>query len=271
MKIFFYILIILGLISCQSNNNQKVLGKEKNSKSKDLIGTWGLSNYLDSIVATKEVAKYRLQSPSWFGILIEIEEDSIKTNGSIIEIETKLLNKKDTLAIFDSWVGKWMLLKKQKNLILKQFPNQENIDSSIYTYNRRDDLKEMTEHLDSVNNFSSSMTKYLNKEIISGTYLNLKTTTKVVFLENGKLNGIGNFTEFEVRNYFGTLHPHKNLDVLFLINETEDLVQHYNWRFEDNNLVLTKFENEIINRNGKDAITDDFVLGKETIKLKKVY
>lgn len=269
MKIVFYILVILGIISCLSNNNQKDSDNENISPSKDLIGTWGLSNYLDSIVAKKEVAKYRLQSPSWFGILLEISPDSIKSYGSITEIETRLLNKKDTLAIFDSWVGKWMLLKNQGNLILKQFPNQENTDSSIYVYHQRNDLNEMTKNLDKVHKLSSNMTHYLNKEIISGIYLNQKTNSKVEFLANGKLKGIGNFMEYEVRNYFGTLHPYKNFDVLFLWNRKEDSMQQYNWRFERDNLVLTEFENELVKRNGKDVITDYFVLGKRIIKLKK--
>lgn len=262
--------MVLGMISCQSNNNQEESFNETVPQSKNLTGIWGLSNYLDSIVAKKEIAKYRLQPPSWFGILLEINEDSIKSFGSIIEIETKLINKKDTLAIFDSF-GKWMLLKNQENLILKQFPNQENIDTSIYVYNQRDDLKEMTDDLDKIHKLSSSMTKYLNKEIISGTYLNQKTNTRIEFLENGELNGIGHFTEYEVRNYFGTLHPHKNLDVLFLWNNMENLMQQYNFKFEGKNLVLTKFENEIIKINGKDVMTDYFVLGKKILKLKKEY
>jgi len=269
MKRLLYILIILGIISCQSNNNHKESEKENVSQSNDLIGTWGLTNYLDSIVTNKEVAKYRLLSPSWFGILLEVNEDSIISYGSIIEIETRLLNKKDTLAILDSWCGKWMLLQNQENLFLKQFPNQEDVDTTIYVYNQRDDLKEMIENLDKVHKLSSSMTKFLNEEIISGTYLNQKTNTKVEFLETGELNGINGFTEYEVRNYFGTLHPHKNLDVLSLKNKREDLPKQYNWKFEGDNLVLTEFENEIVKRNGEDVMTDYFILGKEIINLKK--
>lgn len=269
MKRLYYILIIVGTISCQSNYNQKELQNENFSIPKELIGTWGLSNYLDSVIIKKEVAKYRLQSPSWFGILLEISEDSIISYGSIIEIETRLHNKKDTLAILDSWCGKWMLIQNQKNLLLKQFPNQEDLDTTIYIYNKRDDLRDMTENLDKVHKLSSSMTKFLNEEIISGTYLNQKTNTKVKFLESGELKGLGDFTEYEVRNYFGTLHPHKNLDVLLLKNKTEDLMKQYNWKFEGDNLVLTEFKNEIIKRNEEDMMTDYFVLGKEIINLQK--
>ena len=269
MKRLYYILIIIGTISCQLNYNQKEFQNENVSISRELIGTWGLSNYLDSIIIKKEVAKYRLQSPSWFGILLEVSEDSIISYGSIIEIEAGLLNKRDTLAILDSWVGKWMLLQKQNKLLLKQFPNQEDVDTTIYIYNKRDDLKGMTEDLSIIHKISSNMTKFLNEEIISGTYLNQKTNTKVEFLKNGELNGIDDFTEYEVRNYFGTLHLHKNLDVLFLKNKTEGLVKQYNWKFEGDNLVLTEFKNETIERNGKDVMTDYFVLGKEIIDLKK--
>jgi len=73
------IILILGttmLIACNSSTQKdksgtnQIANSEKTEEPKpNLNGVWGLTNYLDTIVQNKEVAKYRLQAPSWFGIL----------------------------------------------------------------------------------------------------------------------------------------------------------------------------------------------------------
>ena len=268
-KKWIYALIIMGVISCQLNDNQNKSDAKNSSQKRDLVGTWGLSNYLDSIIINKKIAKYRLQPPSWFGILLEIKKDSIYLYGSLMEVETELINKEDTVAILNSFEGGWMLLRNQNNLLLKQFPYQENLDTSIYIYRQRTDLKEMTKNLDRVHKISSNVTKYFNKEILYGTYIDQMTNNKVEFLETGKLKGIDGFSEYEIRNYFGTLHPYKNKDVLFLRNRKEDSIKQFNWKFEGDILILREFVHEMIQRNGEDVLTDYFVLGDEIIILKK--
>jgi len=76
---------------------------------------------------------------------------------------------------------------------------------------------------------------------------------------NGKLEGWDGFDLYKVRNYFGTSHPHKNLDVITFTNQGNDKYKQYNWVFSGNELTLTEFV-----RDG-----DDMILGKEKIILKK--
>lgn len=267
MQKLINLLIILSFASCQSTSQNEESFQNKLSVPTELMGTWGLSNYLDSIVLHKEVAKYRMQFPAWFGIILEIKNDSLFSYGSITDIETPIIQNKDTIAIIDSGFGKWMLLNQQQNLLLKQFPHQETKDTNIYIYHKREDLATMTKKLDDVHKISSNLTQYFNKKLIAGTYTNQKNNSKVEFLENGKLSGFANFNRYEVRNYFGTYHPYKNFDVIFLKNEVEDLVVSFNWQFEGDHLVLCKFVDEKIKINGKEEMTEYFIPGKKSFIL----
>ncbi|KAB1159744.1 hypothetical protein F7018_05395 [Tenacibaculum aiptasiae] len=243
----------------------------------ELSGIWGLNNYFDKILADKKIAKHRLQVPTWFAILLEIKNDSLKSYGSIIKLRYKLNYTSDTLALFDSFRGNYALLKENDNLLLTQLPNQERIDSIKYIFSKRNDLRKLLKHQDSIYNFildknekidgiEKSITRYFNEKIISGTYT--YNNKIVVFDKNGDLKNFDKFNKYEVRNYFGTLHPHKNLDVITLINSENDEYQQFNWKFENDKLILTEFVNEIIIDKEKKVVTDDFVLGKNKIELK---
>lgn len=271
-------MIICLFINCDLSRK-----KEKNELTKlqsnqtELNGIWGLNNYFDKILTDKQIAKYRIQPPTWFAILLEIKNDSLKSYGSIMKLNYKLNYESDTLAVFDSFGGEYALLRKSNKLILKQFNNQSSIDSTNYVFSKRNDLSFLLKHKDSTYNIilgknekidgiRKSITRYFNDKLISGTYLcNDKI---VVFEKNGDLKNLGKFDKYEVRNYFGTLHPHKNLDVITLRNSKKDLSKQFNWKFKNNKLILTEFVNEIVYYKDKKEISDDFVLGKNRIELK---
>jgi len=221
--LFFFLFILLSSLSCQIKESSKKIEKPIEVQKKEIQPLvkeiWGLTNYLDTIIEKKELAKYRLQAPSWFGILLEISKDSIISYGSIVEINDKLYKSNDTLYKFESFAKKWLLLKKNENLILKQLPNQKTkFDSTIYVYRKRKDLNFLLKNKDESHKISTNITNYFNKELLSGDYISQKTKRKVEFSKNGGLKGFKNFTQFQVRNYFGTHHPHRNLDVIFFKN-----------------------------------------------------
>ena len=88
MKYFLYIFILVGLTSCNggtSENDSDVLDSiEVVTESEIYIdGIWGLTNYFDTIVTHRELAKYRMQPPTWFGILLDIRDNQIISYGSI--------------------------------------------------------------------------------------------------------------------------------------------------------------------------------------------
>lgn len=91
----------------------------------------------------------------------------------------------------------------------------------------------------------------------------------MIFGENGQLFGINGFDSYEVRNYFGTLHMHKNLDVITFKNKENNNYKQYNWIFSDDELLLTEFVYEKVTYDGKTYDGDYLILGKEKIKLKK--
>ena len=277
MKKTLYTLSLFLIFACNTKQNEAKIDKnfslpkddsEIKKFEQNFDGTWGLTNYFDSIIKNKELAKYRVQPPTWFAILLRIKNDSLTSFGSLIENEKSINLKSDTLTHFDTYGGKWSLTKSGENLILKQFPNQKNIDSTTYIYCKRNDLRLLTQEMDKVHKISSNITEHFNLKLFSGNYTNKKTNKEVVFKKNGQLTGIDNFDSYEVRNYFGTLHPHNNLDVITFIDSSTNEYKQLNWKFNNDVLTLTEFIPEIVNRFGKKTPTDNFVLGKKKIELK---
>lgn len=281
MKNIIYILGIL-LISCNSSANNDVSKADLKNNSItdsinialaefDLNGTWGLTNYFDTIISNRELAKYRLQTPTWFAIILEIEIDSLKSFGSIENDQYLIKRTNDTLATLTSNVtgDKWFLILKKPELNLIQYPNSERVDSTVYTFRKRDDLNYFSKDKKDFFIIGKNVTDYFNKKLLEGKYINTTNNSEVVFGENGQLMGIDGFDSYEVRNYFGTLHMHKNLDVItFKNNENNDYKQ-YNWVFSDDELLLTEFVYEKVTYDGKTYDGDDLILGKKKIKLKK--
>ncbi len=233
----------------------------------DLNGTWGLTNYFDTIIVNKALAKFRLQPPTWFGIVLQINNDSLISYGSLVEIEKQLNLKSDTLVIFDSYGGRWDLIKREELLLLRQSPNQNKKDTTLYIYSKRNDLAFITQNMDRFNKIGNNVTKYFNEKLFAGSYQNTKGNKDVIFKSDGELVGFEKYDTYQVRNYFGTLHPHKNLDVITFSNSTTKESKQYNWKFKNEQLTLTEFIRETIIYNGKKVITDDYILGTEKFKL----
>ena len=99
-------------------------------------------------------------------------------------------------------------------------------------------------------------------------YLNEVKKSKVFFGANGKLTGVDGFDSYQVRNYFGTLHPHKNLDVVTFKNSETNEYKDFNWVFSGNSLRLTAFIIEKVIHNGKTYDGDQLILSTETMNLK---
>lgn len=281
MKNIIYILGIV-LISCNSNSrNEKSDVDIKDSSITnsinvaqvkfDLNGTWGLTDYFDTIVANKELAKYRLQTPTWFGIILDIENDSLKSFGSIENDEYLIESKSDTLTTLTSKVSgdKWFLILKEPELKLTQYPNSKRVDTVVYTFRKRDDLSCFSKENKDFFIIGNNVTDYFNKQLFEGKYINKETNHEMVFGVNGQLIGIDGFESYKVRNYFGTLHMHKNLDVITFKDKKNKEYKQYNWVFSDDELILTEFIYEKITHDGKTYDGDHLILGKEKIKLKK--
>lgn len=279
MKNTFLIILFTTLIGCNFISKKKNTESDfpilieknkvkKNPHNDSLNGVWGLNNYFDSILSNKQIAKYRIQPATWFAILLEIRNDSLISYGSIVGLEQKLNFQSDTLTVFESIGRKYFLIKKHNELLLKQFPNEDIIDSTIYVFRKRTDLKNLLKNKNRVRKISDRITEYFNKHLISGTYIDTKNNEIIVFKENGELINFNGFDKYEIRNYFGTLHPHNNLDVITLINSSTNEFEQLNWKIFKDRLVFTEFVPEIVTRFGKKTPTDNYVLGKKKMELK---
>ena len=273
MKNIIYILGYL-LISCNSSYNNDVSDTDlKNSHVTefDLNGTWGLTNYFDTIIANKELAKYRLQRPTWFAILLEIENDSIKSFGSINKGQYLIQRKNDTLTTLTSSVSgeKWFLILEEPNLKLVQYSDSSSVDSTLYIFRKRDELSSFTQNSNDFFVIGKDVTDYFNEQLFKGNYIDTKSNREIIFGEDGQLLGVDGFDSYEVRNYFGTLHMHKNLDVITFKNNEKKNYKQYNWVFLGDELILTEFVYEKITHKGKTYDGDYLILGEEKIKLTK--
>ena len=279
----FFVIAICTLSSCTQVQKEKEKEIQNQKQSKETIsqensnnGIWQLNDYFNNILADKAIAKHRIQPPSWSAILIKIHNDSLFTFGSIMDLKEKINRSTDTLALIDVLGVPYALTLKNNTLLLKQVPSHEQKDTVTYSYSKHDDLKFLIEHKDSFYNMfddkkerlygiSKSITRFFNEKLIAGTYL--KNKTSVVFGKDGSLQNFDDYDKYEVRNYFGTLHPHKNLDVITLKNSKKNTYKQFHWKFEKDKLILTDFIEETITQNGKKVVTDYFVPGKNRIEL----
>jgi hypothetical protein len=270
VKHYFVILIGITIISCtdntSKNNPVQIDSREVLYKTETSIdGIWGLTNYFDTIIAHRELARYRMQRPTWFGILLDIRDYKIFSYGSIYHDSDFYQLNNDTITTFETFDGDWWLIKKSSELILKQMPEARIPDSTIYIYRKRKDLFFMTQNFNPIyksEKIEPHVQSYFEKELFVGTY-RIKGTDQIVSFEsNNSIVGLQNYTTFKLDDYFGTSHPFNNEDVLFLTIESSREQDFWNWKFIGNELILTKLDDDP--KNG-----DGFVLTKEIIRLIK--
>ncbi|NOQ73459.1 MAG: hypothetical protein GQ574_15745 [Crocinitomix sp.] len=99
------------------------------STEMSIDGTWALTNYFDPILKEKTIAKYRGQIPAWFAILLEIKKDAVFAYGSINDLEEVEIDcLSDTLTVFETNWGDWMLLNRGQELQLKEVVKDNMVD-----------------------------------------------------------------------------------------------------------------------------------------------
>lgn len=265
MRTILYISIILLFVNCQTQENETT---QVNIPTNSLNGTWVMTQYFDTIMANKSIAKYRTQDATWFSILIDIQQDTIITYGSMFDQCIKADFTKDTIAEIMGWTSQdyWWFIQTDSLINLVQQPNQEYPDSTIYTFKRdssfsnycrrtRNEFRQKPFQRESIRN---EVIDYFNDKFFNGKYRNIQTEEVVIFDGKGNVSGLKDSEKYETNVYFGTSHPFKNRDVIYF-----DRRNFYNWIFEEDKLILTKFERET-------EYADDYELTDEVIILEQI-
>jgi hypothetical protein len=257
--------------TAESLANQKVIQDSAVycSTEKNLDGIWALTNYFNSILAEKTISKYRVQIPAWFGILLEIKQDSVSTFGSIHDMHAKAIAcQADTLLIFETNWGEWSVVNHGEQLHLELIPNDDGlVNQTVYIYEKRPDLNNLIARKDQRLKLDLGITTYFNEKLVVGKYLNSKGDT-IHFQKNGEVQGLRFYNEYWVDNYFGTSHPFQNLDMIVLRNHENHVLDYYHWDFKKDLLLLTNYLRDTVPYEDKWVATDDFVLGEKQFRLK---
>lgn len=248
MKYALPLLLTLLFFSCSNElKKEKEHKKEINPSSqqkeidvesiKDLKGVWIMTNYLDSILENKTIAKYRLQPATWSVIVLHFKNDSLYAHGSINDFGYDISKGNlDSIAdINTNLAGIYALGYNNESGNIEMKSKGKN-DTTIFIYQKREDLKFLVQNLDRIHQTSTNFTHYFNEKLIAGNYI--LNSKEINFSVDGKTNFL-DYTSYNVKNYFGTLHPFNNLDVIMLKKENGDL-DYWNWEFNDQQLILTK-------------------------------
>jgi hypothetical protein len=268
LKLAIGIQILIFLISCGNGNYQRTVEQEvKKEDSLSILklqnqGIWVLSNYFDSVVIEKSIAKFRMNNINWSSLLLNFDNDTLRIYGSIYKQKIFIDYSGDTLPfkrIYENDL--WSIILANDETIIKSF-KKENPEQK-YIYRRMNEVEKQYIKIDENNWFSidKGVEELFNVVLISGKYLYKKNDT-IAFEKNGQIKNFKNYTNFEIDNYFGTNHYFGNLDNIALISENSR--ETWNWKFIDNILILNKIKPK------NDDYEKGFYLTNEIIKLKKI-
>lgn len=227
-------------------------------------GNWELVQYFDSISVNKTIAKFRLQEPTWYAILLRIEDESIYSNGSIYDLKGKIDQCADTIWKFNDYdEGSWSLQRKDSFLILNKYKSSGFPDTIAYVYQPSKTIPDrLVERIIGFRDLSLIVTNHFNRSILSGKYKQKQNKKPIRFLPYGHVIGLNNYSKYEINDYFGTHHPFNNLDMVVLSDEKGNS-DYFHWQFNGNKLTLTMFK-----RNTK-GLAEDFILSGYKIELIK--
>ncbi|WP_421753223.1 hypothetical protein [Croceimicrobium sp.] len=281
MKVFLSILTLFILFCCTNPESQQMNDSQQEivDSTQDTFtvnGLWAMPNYVDSVLAYKSISKFRKQWPAWFAILIEIDKDTLRSYGSIINIEAPYMPKSDTLQVFEKTLtGQWILTlnEKTKKLELRNSDSKrEDKDTNVYVFEKRPDLSFLLDTPNPAHYTSISFTSYFHDQLFAGTYELIGTNQQVTLSSNGQIKGFQDFHKYTVDNYFGTLHPYNSLDNIIFKRELPENSNEidwelFKWEFHGDTLILTQFYWEILKNKGRELRSENWKLSGEQIKM----
>jgi hypothetical protein len=270
-----YIIIFTSLFwtACQTKKNKE---KEQNSSVdtslnlKSELGIhdsyWILTNYFDSILKDKSISKHRLYPITWSAMALNIKKDTLHSVGLLyVKEKIKINSAKDTFGLMNSNYGRFLFFYNKQTDCIEAIDNSVDENNKYigkhFTY-RRVKEKRLYEIFDGfeLHQIRNGLYQIFIDSLISGEYKSLNGGQNLILTTNGLISGFKKYNKFQIHDYFGTLHPFQNYDVICFkdttISSTNNtkLTCYYNWKFSGNRLTLT----EMLTDN-----YDEYYLGKK--------
>ena len=197
MKHLIIITITLIFWGCNSNNsetnNKNQTGTTTTTIDTDkieYIGKWILEDYLDNIIKNKSISKYRMIRPSWFAIMIDITDNSIKTYGSISKQADTLIAKNDTLLVFKHFTtNKGWLITYNKDNSRIEIINTDSLTEK-YLYRRLNNDEKEILIFEETNYFplKTGINEFFKEKLFVRTYIDLTNNDTINFLQNRNIS-----------------------------------------------------------------------------------
>ncbi len=249
MKTAIPFLFTLFIFSCA---NAPKTENPPRSFPTSLQGEWILSEYIDSIYQNKKVAKYRGLRAAQGAILLDIEEDTIHTFGSVYHHSKYPIQLKgDTFAITENMNCK-LFLKDSTQVKI-------NCEDGVFHYKRPDRWADKVLVHSSPERIKKKLPEviqvYANSFLFNKKYKDIKSGKTVEFAFPRHMKGLNKWTHFRVNTFQGTLHPinhdwvefrNKNESKIYGFETSGDTVKLKHMNTNDDKWFLEKNKEDIV-------------------------
>lgn len=243
--------ILIAVISLVSNfknlntpsSNENLLAETMKPQSK----YWLLSNYADSILRYKSIAKYSDNPLSWNAVVLRLEADSLYATGTLSSATRKLpprnivgmitsLNEYGEFTFSYNPVSKHIIAvsspKSSTGIIVNNY--RPISESEYFALFRAGEVHPLQE----------GMRQAFIAEMFAGDYRSIERKPKdMTITATGEIKGFQKFKKYELQDYFGTSHPFNGLDAIWLENNS-GTGNYYHWAFAGDTLTLTEMRSE---------------------------
>lgn len=245
-------------------------------KLNTLDGYWILASFQDSAIQYKSIARFRLQRPFWTAYIIRITQDSIFTNGSIMLTKHKRLNQGDTILEYETH-GHFKLIARKNHDSIYIHQLKEGNKSYPFNCMRPFVYRRLSQEEKSLLTYSNSIERnqtfvlqqafrrYYSQKVLCGTYKSMQGLQNLVFHENESVTGLEGFNKYYLNDYFGTLHPFNENDVLVFrdTTNTQKAPRYFAWQFKNDQFILQEMANDPTKNQDFDRKGEKLVFKKQ--------
>ncbi len=264
---YILILVIFGFTSCQHNQNtsstqnddSKVSASRKTTK--ELDGFWILTDYFDSIIKDKAIAKHSQYPISGEMMSFIIQNDSLFSKGIIMRsFKTKIILENDTLKQirypYTFYYNSKLDQIEATPLNLEERSYFRRTDKEKYTF-RRVNEKRLIDILQIKSN--EGFHQLFIDSLIAGEYKSIDNGKKLKLTNKYSMNGFKKYNKFEIHDYLEVrefdefeINPFNGYDAIAFREHKgnyseKDIpkwvkIKVFNWKFTGDTLTLTEMK-----------------------------